>query len=223
MSKLIFSSIKNASGSSPNLVIQTAFFLCLLLSFFPLSQVSAGGIYKSVDANGNVIFTDQPLEGAETLEGTEPEPPRAGNDDEDSDENTQDGDVSFRKKGLALTPDPINPPKPQPYNTDEPKKRPPVTVVEILTPIHDATLQDPIGKIWVELQSYPTPLKDTGLTAQLWMDGEMINSGQRPMLSLAPPERGTHVLVVKLVDENGRLFLQSNPTHIHVKYRVAGQ
>ncbi len=196
--------------------------LCLLLSFLPGSSALANGIYKSVDADGNVIFTDQPLEGAETLEGAEAPPPAANGDDDDDDpsQNSNAGPVN---RGLALTPDPIDPPKPQPYETEEPKKRLPVTVVEILTPIHDAVLQDPIGKIWVELQSYPTPLKDTGLTAQLWMDGELINSGQRPMLSLAPPERGTHVLQVKLVDENGRLFLQSNPTHIHIKYSVASQ
>lgn len=201
-------------------ILKTVRSACLLLLLLPLSQVMAG-IYKSVDADGNVVFTDQPLEGAETLEGTPPPPTHS--DDEDSDEDTQDGDDLSINEGLALTPDPIDPPAPEPYGIEEPKKRLPVTVVEILTPIHDTTLQDPIGKIWVELQSYPTPLKDTGLTAQLWMDGKLINSGQRPMLSLVPPERGTHVLVVKLVDEKGRLFLQSDATHIHVKYRVAGQ
>ena len=53
------------------------------------------------------------------------------------------------------------------------------------------------------------------------MDDQLIASGKRPMLKLPAPERGTHVLKVKLVDERGRLFLESEPSLLHVKYRVA--
>jgi len=119
--------------------------------------------------------------------------------------------------------EPKNPPKSDYKEPEEPKKNIAVSVVEILTPIHDATLQDPVGLIWVELQSYPTSLKETGLTAELWMNDQLVNSGKRPMLSIQPPERGTHTLLVKLVDENGQLFLQSEPVNIHVKYQVSAK
>lgn len=191
----------------------------LLLSVGMCSLAHGGSIYKSVDKDGNIIFTDQPLEGAEAVNADAKKavtPAQAANDDPTIDPTEAPND------SLALTPEPVNPPKQAPQAQEPKKPRPPVTLVEILTPIHDATLHDPIGPIWVELQSYPTPMKKSGLTAQLWMNDRLIGSGKRPMLSIRAPERGTHVLQVKLVDEKGRLVLTSRPSNIHVKYRVAG-
>ena len=207
-------------------------FCFALLALGPLELVplepmqgataNAGAIYKSVDKDGNVIFTDQPLEGAESLNK---QAERAGADESESDKvSANPSDEDSGTEGVLVAPQPKNPPKTT-YNasTEEPTRFLPVTTVEILTPIHNATLHDPIGNSWVEVQSFPTPLKETGLTAQLWMDDKLITSGKRPMLSLPAPERGTHVLRVKLVDDKGRLYLESKPSHIHVKYRVVGQ
>lgn len=183
------------------------------------TTVLAGAIYKSVDKDGNIIFTDRPLEGAENLNGDAPtaaSPDVDGDNDENDDHDEIGGDVT-------LAPEPKNPPKSSYKEPAAEKKFLPVTVVEILSPIHDTTLNDPIGKIWVELQSYPTPLKKSDLIAELWMDDKLVTSGKRPMLSLPIPERGTHVLQVKLVDSKGRMFLESETTHIHVKYRVSSK
>jgi len=191
----------------------------------PISSVHAGTIYKSIDKDGNIIFTDQPLEGAETHSREKPDVAAANPDNEETpvDDNSTVDAYEEPDGSLSLAPPPKNPPKSDYQEIKEPSEYLPVTVVEILTPIHDTILQDPIGKIWVELQSYPTPLKKTGLTAELWMDDQLVASGKRPMLSLPSPERGTHVLTVKLVDDKGNLYLKSEPTHIHVKYRVNGQ
>lgn len=181
---------------------------------------SAATIYKSIDKDGNVIFTDQPIDGAESLGSKpKPNPVEADENSPEAEQNPPDA-LDDPNDTLSLTPDPIDPPAPAYAAPEEPKERPLVTLVEILTPIHNATLHDPIGRIWVELQSYPTPLKKSGLTAQLWMNDNLVNSGRRPMLSLPAPERGTHVLQVKLVDDNGRLFLQSDTVHLHVKHKV---
>lgn len=185
----------------------------------------ASTIYKSVDKDGKTIFTDQPLEGAETLSVDEETPNSAENPDDRQEKSNRFEPRLYNSEqpddGLALTPEPENPPKSDYQEVDEETEKLPVTVVEILTPIHDATLHDPIGQIWVELQSYPTPLKKTGLLAELWMDDVLVSSGKRPMLSLPTPERGTHVLVVKLVNDKGQLILKSDATHIHVKHRVS--
>jgi len=210
----------------PALLRQVA--VCALI-FASAMPVTAGTIYKTVDKDGNTIFTDRPLEGAEAVKG-KPKPaaePKegesqggAGSEPTDPNDPTVDA-FEEPNESIALTPEPTNPPPKQAQTIpEEPTKRPQVTVVEILTPIHDTTLHDPYGKIWVELQSYPTPLKKSGLTAELWMDDKLIAKGKRPMLSLPAPERGTHVLQVKLVDDQGRLFLESDTTNIHVKVRT---
>lgn len=193
-----------------------------------IAFVDAGTIYKSIDKDGNIIFTDQPLEGAETHRAEQPavtatNAPNAPNGEQPRERDSNVDAARAPGERMSLAPIPKNPPKSDYQESEDPNEALPVNLVEILTPIHDATLQDPIGKIWVELQSYPTPMKDSGLTAELWMDDQLINSGKRPMLSLQAPERGTHVLVVRLVDDNGKLHLKSAPSHIHVKYRVKVQ
>lgn len=202
------------------------FALCL--SAVASNTYAAGpAIYKSVDSNGNTVFTDQPLKGAESLNDDGTKPPESDEpllgEAEPVEKDDSDGPEGFATDGVMIAPDPVNPPKSTYKEPVEATEFLPVTVVELLTPIHDATLQDPIGQIWVEFQSYPTPLVKAGLTAQLWMDEQLIASGKRNMLSLPPPERGTHILRIKLVDDKGRLFLESAATHIHVRYRVAGQ
>lgn len=198
---------------------------CLLVS--PATTVQAGAIYKSVDKDGNIIFTDRPLEGAENITGEETtatspatsETPQGEGKADDEDEADFDSEDE-PEDSVALAPEPKNPPKSTYRETVEPAENLPVTVVEILTPIHDTILHDPYGKIWVEVQSYPTPMKKNGLTAELWMNDTLVTTGKRPMLSLPVPERGTHVLQVKLVDAKGRVQIKSAATHIHVKYRV---
>jgi len=209
--------------------VRASISLPVLLACLLAPVAQAGTVYKTIDKDGNVVFTDQPLEGAEQL-GSQSRPSESFSDDEGQSDDQGPGEQNGPEdefpslgKGVALTPDPKNPPKQKYKAVEEPNERPLVTRVEILTPFNNAILQDPLGPIWVELQSYPTPIKKSGLTAQLWMDDQLIATGKRPMLSLPPPERGTHSLQVRMVDEKGRLFIVSEKINVHIKYRVAGQ
>jgi len=196
-------------------------------------QVVAGGIYKSTDSQGNIVFTDQPLEGAETIEGeakrqrpstssSEQDGPQGDSDDNDNDDDDDRGS-SASTTTLLVAPEPSRPAKAESTEPDDPNNFLPISRVEILTPEHDTTLIDPLGQIWVEVQSYPTSINQSGLIAQLWMDDKLMTSDKSTVLRLPPPKRGTHVLQVKLVDKKGRLFHQSQTLHIHVKYRFAEQ
>ncbi len=228
----LFSNVKSIMAKQ---VIRFAHGLCqpailgAAALFFALQTVDAvaGAIYKSVDKDGNIVFTDQPLEGAESLNEAAQKTKEALEAEEnvssESSVSPTADEPDSETEGVLVAPEPKNPPKATYVEPKEPATFLPVTTIEILTPIHDAILQDPLGNTWVEFQSYPTPMHESGLTAQLWMDDILIASGKRPMLSLPPPERGTRVLQVKLVDEKGRLYLSSEKTQIHVKYRVAGQ
>lgn len=224
-------------GYMPAFALLSAF---LILSF--ASNAFAAAIYKSIDKDGNVIFTDQPLDGSESVneeakkareaQSTDEANSAASNEARQSEDgetegtDQPEGDVEnedLGATGVLIAPEPINPPKSDYKEPEEPTRFLPVNGVEILTPIHDATLIDPLEKIWVEFQSYPTPIHEAGLTAQLWMNDQIIASGKRPMLSLPAPRSGTHILQVKLVDDNGQLYLASENVHIHVKNRVAEQ
>jgi len=204
--------------------------ICLLLSTAS-SWLVAGGIYKSIDSAGNIVFTDQPSEDAEAINSVaikqraksleSEESKSSGRDDNDTDNHNNEN--ARPATAVLAAPEPLNPPKPKTTGTDDTARYLPVSRVEILTPEHDTTLLDPLGQIWVEIQSYPTPIDRSGFTAQLWMDDDLVTSDKSTMLRLPPPSRGTHVLRVKLVDNQDRLFYESDAVHIHVKYRFAEQ
>lgn len=201
--------------------------LCLML-LTPWQGAVAGGIYKSVDSEGNVFFTDQPLENAETISGRPADKSgELSNSEQPTSNEESDADDDHKEIPPAATvlvaPEPINPPKTENTELDEPAKILPVTQIEILTPPHDTLLIDPLGQIWVEAQSYPTPISESGLTAQLWLNDDQITSQQSPIHRLPPPPRGTHILRVKLVDSQGRLVIESTAVNIHVKYQYAEQ
>lgn len=197
-----------------------------------LSSVAvAGGIYKSIDSQGNIVFSDQPSENAEALNSEaireqarslqSEESTSSDNEEDDSEEDDdKNGNVKPATTVLAA-PEPVNPPKPEATANEEAAQHLPITQVKILTPEHNTRVKDPLGQIWVEVQSYPTSIAKSGLIAQLWMDERLITSDKSTMLRLPPPASGTHVLRVKLVDQNGQLFHESNAVHIHVWYQSA--
>ncbi len=182
-------------------------------------------IYKSIDENGNVFYTDQPLEGATALNNNNPNNAAPSNqrsealDDaqEEAQQDARDRDLSNDR--VAIAPNPNNQPKTAPV--EEEIVYPPVSRVDIINPQNDALLLNPVGKIWVELQSSPSNLKESLLTAQLWMNGAMVNSGKRPMLALPIPERGSHMIQIKLVDHKNRLRMESDVVEFHVKFDIA--
>jgi len=209
-------------------------FIYLLLATVSVCA-TAGGIYKSIDSEGNVVFTDQPSEDAETIneqakkKRTSSSKSEGGEPDDDEPESVDDNDsdddfVGFNSGSTVLVaPEPLNPPKPETTEAEEPRNNLPISRVEILTPEHDTTVIDPLGQIWVEVQSYPTPMSQSGLIAQLWMDDKLVTADKNTVLRLPPPPRGTRTLQIKLVDEKGRLFQVSQSIQIHVKYRSAQQ
>jgi len=115
---------------------------------------------------------------------------------------------------IALTPDPIAPPAAaMPFEDEEPEVIR-VSRVDILSPVHDAIFSNP-GAMWIEFQSYPMPINETGLTAELWMNNKKVSSSNTFMLRLPSQPAGSHTLQVKLVDADGRLFMQSTAIQVH--------
>ncbi len=195
---------------------------CLMFS----ASTADAKIYKAIGPNGEIVFTDQPYEALETIQDEVKKP--VSNSAELSQKNlspeAQDAyeveDWSVPTEDVvALTPEPVAPPQAampaNDYEDDHAEIR--VSRVDILSPLHDSTFLNP-GPMWIEFQSYPMPIRETGLTAELWMDNEKITSAKTFMLRLPPPPFGTHTLQIKLVDADGRLFMQSDTIQLHTKY-----
>jgi len=195
-----------------------------------LPNAEAGKIYKSIDSQGNIVFTDQPpLNESEPADGQNNNDSASQNrkrhESDPQDDEIEDDEIEPAKPPatVLVAPVPTDPPNTEVPDFDEPVEFLPVTRMEILTPDHDTTIVDPLGQVWVEVQSYPTPMSRTGFTAELMMDGQLVTRGVGTVLRLPPPPRGTHVLQVRLIDKAGRLVQKSNTVHIHIKYRFAEQ
>ncbi len=184
------------------------------------SPVDAG-IYKSIGPNGEIIFTDQPYEATETVKDkvstqtSNSEALAAKNLSPEAQDAYEVEDWSVPTEDvISLTPDPIAPPAAaMPFEDDEPEVIR-VSRVDILSPVHDAIFSNPDAK-WIEFQSYPMPINETGLTAELWMNNQKVSSSNTFMLRMPSQPAGSHTLQVKLVDADGRLFMQSTAIQVH--------
>jgi len=117
--------------------------MVIAIGFLPAgvsSSAHAGGIYKSTDDAGNIVFTDQPLEGAETISDDKAQRPAStsvSEGGEPPDEDDQDEDLKEPPPATMLVaPQPKTPPKPKTAEPEDPNNFLPITRVEILTPSH---------------------------------------------------------------------------------------
>lgn len=106
----------------------TGLTVCALLSLsilFTLPLASAEEVYRSVDKDGNVVFTDQPQPGAERLE-------------------VQPVNVHTYPKVST----------PKPNTTKEKDKSTGYSSIQIIAPEHDSTIRDP-GDVLIRVSLRP--------------------------------------------------------------------
>lgn len=68
----------------------------------------------------------------------------------------------------------------------------------------------------VTLSASVQPGMQEGHTAQLYYDGKLVGDGSF-FYTVNEPERGTHTVVAKVVDERGKVLIESKPVQFHVR------
>ena len=160
-----------------------------LVALLAIALLSGAGIYRHVDEDGNVSFSDQPSEGAELIEiegsSTYTPPPR-----------TQ------RREGT------------EPRIEPEPEAGPVYELVQILSPADQGTVRDNEGRVTVRTETRP-PLRD-GHALALLVDGEPHGQPQRGYsFELTDIHRGEHSVQAVVIDGAGEPVAESEP---HVFY-----
>ncbi|MEE9320781.1 MAG: DUF4124 domain-containing protein [Granulosicoccus sp.] len=184
-------------------------------------------IYKSLDAEGNTVFTDQPVENAVIIT-----PPPLNIADSPTTGNTG---KAFRGS-LDLADEPLNGRSSGTTGSAVASNAasnismgglsavaadPVITEISIAAPLSQETMTDAPSPFWVELHSKPVSIKDSGLVAEVWLDGALAVRGKRSMLPVEMPDRGTHQLQVRLVDKKGSTVIESDPQPLYIKRSVA--
>jgi hypothetical protein len=186
---------KRPSNASAVIVITKKYLrafalLSLLLTGSALTANAA--IYKKVDADGNVVFTDvppRPEESAETIEIYSPNSFTAANE----------GELLAAESEPERTNDAANE----------------YTAVQITSPADDASVRANAGTVTVTAVIEPDLAR--GHAVQLLMDGAAVaGPSQTATFTLANVDRGTHQLYAQVVDEEGTVLFSGALSTFHM-------
>lgn len=162
--------------------------ICLVTAITSFSGVAIGGIYKYLDENGNIAYSDKPIQGAKRMNiqlRPTPEP-----DDEQQAADALENDSASKEV----------------TNYES---------LELLTPKNDKVVSDRSGSVQVIL--LPTPRLSSTHELVITVDGKDISRGRHANLNLSQVSRGTHTVSARILDANGTTIITSPTSTFHVK------
>ncbi|MEM8497872.1 MAG: DUF4124 domain-containing protein [Pseudomonadota bacterium] len=162
--------------------------LLFILFALSLSQPTLAEIYKTVDKDGNVIYTDKVPHDNKKTEKITLKPSNSV--------------PAIETPAIKLSPD--NPDKPFKYKT-----------LRIVSPEHDSAIEHGPGNFSVTAKIRPTLRSSDSI--QLFIDGEPHGKpGNSTSWALKNVFRGTHMLQVKILNERGKTLKKSKKSTVHV-------
>jgi ribosomal protein L24 len=152
----------------------------LIISLFFTCSAQAD-VYKSVDEDGNVVFTDKPSPDAEKIiikEVQTIEAPKVQTNKEALPEAEEEKLVGYSK-------------------------------VAIIHPQNGTGIRANDGNITITTTVEPALDNETGDTLALYMDNKLVSTGSSTKFSLNNVDRGTHNFSVAVVDKDGKELIRS--------------
>jgi len=158
---------------------------------------AAGRVYRVVDEDGNVVFTDVPPATREQDASVDvPEP--------NSFDPVQAGAIAPEEDRLRWG-----------EEAAEGEGKPVYRRLGIVSPADDASVRQNAGNVTVEVALEP------GLSAnhrlQLLLDGAPVETGKESRFELTNVDRGTHSLTARVLDQSGAAVIESEPSVFHLQ------
>ena len=175
-------------------------FLLLALIACLTGSPALAAIYKTVDEEGNVVFTDvPPKDQSKAIEID------AGN--------------TYQPAPLPAANTPA------PAAADEAETEEELTVnyesLQITAPADDEALRENAGNVTISVSANPSLDIEQGHAVQILVDGTPSTSAAATSLSLTNVDRGTHSLVAQILDADGQVLISSSPVTFHMlRYAV---
>jgi len=161
--------------------------ILLILNLVLISFVSAETAYKTVDAEGNIIFSDVPSYGAEVIE--------------------------IEEAQTISIPD-VNRPKYRPVTKLKPDEIE-YTKLVITSPENDVTIRSNEGNVSINVEVEPKIFEDDLLV--LFVDGKEVSSGKSLQFSLSNLDRGTHTVNVAVKNKADEFLKHSGKLVFHLR------
>ncbi|OED36798.1 hypothetical protein AB833_25655 [Chromatiales bacterium (ex Bugula neritina AB1)] len=156
------------------------------------TNVSTAGIYKYIDENGQVAYSDKQIDGAEKMNikhlSRRLDPGSVTETDHHSETGSEtkpeDSDISYQS-------------------------------LEILTPKNDRVVADRSGT--VEVIVLPTPRLGASHELVIVVDGKDISRGRSANITLSQVPRGSHNVGARILDANGQTLITATEATFHIK------
>lgn len=177
--------------------------LAATLGLFVAPDSYAGAIYKTTDAQGNVVFTDVPP----------------------NDESKSIELINGNSYAPAATP---AVPTTNSNAADEaPAEEMPAAgynKVTITAPAHDQALRENTGNISVSVALDPALNVASGHRIRILLDGKVAADAASATVALQNIDRGTHTLVAEVIDASDAVLKASSPVIVHLqRYSILNQ
>ena len=175
------------------------------ISLFWASAASAE-IYKIIDKDGNVIFTDVPPKDNPEAYNVDPGssytplPSEASGDTPQSPIETTDGQLgaNFDNPDDPATPEPL----------------PAYTAIHFSFPAEDQAIRENSGTVTFRVDI--NPILHSNHRLQITLDGLVVPDATSQTFTIEHMDRGTHVLQASIVDGQGAVLLSSAPRTFHL-------
>ena len=183
--------------------------LALVSLIISSGALAASKIYRTVDEDGNVIFTDIPPRGDEMAKTRTVE---------------LDSFNSYQPQGTITL---RSPDGREPWivedetETDDPSVEVNYQFLGITSPTNDATIRDNAGNLRIAAKI--SPELQPGHRLRLLLDGSPQQTSRNPDFYLSNVDRGTHQLSVEVLDERGTVLITSPTSVVHMmRYTILG-
>ena len=148
-------------------------------------------LFKWVDADGNIIYSDQP-------------PPGAEKKDHQVDEEA----LPHLNTTPALE-TPVTSSTSSKANKEDAKER--YKSVAIVEPENDTSMRQNAGNVSIKVAIDPYLFNERGDTLAIYMDGFEVSRGRDLSVQLVEVDRGTHVIRAEIVNSKGKVIKKANP------------
>ncbi|NOX49938.1 MAG: DUF4124 domain-containing protein [Gammaproteobacteria bacterium] len=172
----------------------------LLLTALITGEASAR-IYKTIDSNGNPVFTDVPPN-----DGSQPLELNPGN--------------QFSRPTQPSSTAQIGDQDPREEDLEEDFSLVPYEHLRILSPTNDEAVRANAGDLTVQFYLYPDLQVERGHQVELLLDGKIYATSKGGSISLLNVDRGTHQLQIQVVDGNGTALMDSSSINFHLLRRA---
>lgn len=173
----------------------TKLFVSLLVALLALSSAHAE-LFKWKDAEGNIIYSDQPPPGANKKEAEVEEKELPQIVTVPAPDLTKSSNITRKSKS-----------KPQDKYTS----------IAIANPKHDSEVRENAGNVSISVRVEPYIFNERGDMVAIYMDGVEISKGPQTSVQLQNVDRGTHTLKAEILNSAGQVLKSTETTVFHLK------